>query len=593
MLEKHNNMRGGSLEIHAKDGEQDKNSDTASYQAPSEEEVKQSWLLRLDKKKEKKKIWWKTYLKSVILWSCILVAIVIVFVVLIAKFVPRHRHRHRHVSSSDNYTAALPQALMFFNAQRSGRLPKNNNVSWRGNSCLKDGQLVGGYYDAGDVTKHNFPAAFAMTMLSWSVVEYSEKYEAANQLNHVKDIIKWGTDYLLNTFTSSANSTDNIASQIVTNQNCWMRPEEIDYQRSASQCGTCPALAAETAAALAAASIVFKDNYKYSKKLVHGAQIVFKFATKDQGQKYSSGADPISKFYYSTSYWDEFLWGGTWLYFATGNSTYLDLVTSPGLADQAGCFKQDVDRGVLSWDNKLPAVMLLLTRLRIFMDYGYPYEEILGKFHSRIDDIMCSYLPDFSTFNRTKAGLIQLNHGKPRPLQYVGNAAFLAKLYSDYMDITLMKGLYCGPKFYHKQVLQEFAKIQMDYIIGNNPQGMSYVVGFGDRYPKHVHHRGASILNDKKKYGCKGWKWRDSKEPNPNVIHGAMVAGPDKHDGFKDVRSNYNYTEPTLAGNAGLVAALVAMAEVITTTGIDKNTIFFAVPPISPNPPPPPSPWVP
>lgn len=35
-----------------------------------------------------------------------------------------------------------------------------------------------------------------------------------------------------------------------------------------------------------------------------------------------------------------------------------------------------------------------------------------------------------------------------------------------------------------------------------------------------------------------------------------MVAGPDRHDGFKDVRKNYNYTEPSLAANAGLVAAL-------------------------------------
>ncbi|KAL5063649.1 hypothetical protein RYX36_025386, partial [Vicia faba] len=48
--------------------------------------------------------------------------------------------------------------------------------------------------------------------------------------------------------------------------------------------------------------------------------------------------------------------------------------------------------------------------------------------------------------------------------------------------------------------------------------------------------------------------------PNPNTLVGAMVAGPDRHDGFHDVRSNYNYTEPTLAGNAGLVAALVALS---------------------------------
>jgi hypothetical protein len=61
---------------------------------------------------------------------------------------------------------------------------------------------------------------------------------------------------------------------------------------------------------------------------------------------------------------------------------------------------------------------------------------------------------------------------------------------------------------------------------------------------------------------------------------------------FHDVRMNYNYTEPTLAGNAGLVAALVALSG-DRTTGIDKNTIFSSVPPMFPTPPPPPAPWKP
>lgn len=79
-------------------------------------------------------------------------------------------------------------------------------------SVYKD--LVGGYYDAGDAIKFNFPASFAMTMLSWSVIEYSAKYEASGELNHVKEIIKWGTDYLLKTFNSSADTIDRIAAQV-------------------------------------------------------------------------------------------------------------------------------------------------------------------------------------------------------------------------------------------------------------------------------------------------------------------------------------------------------------------------------------------
>ncbi|VVA14382.1 PREDICTED: endoglucanase [Prunus dulcis] len=96
---------------------------------------------------------------------------------------------------------------------------------------------------------------------------------------------------------------------------------------------------------------------------------------------------------------------------------------------------------------------------------------------------------------------------------------------------------------------------------------MSYVVGFGGHYPKHVHHRGAFIPKNNIKYSCKGgWKWRYSLKPNANIIVGAMVAGPDKHDGFHDVRGNYNYTEPTLVGNAGFVALSGE-----TTTRIDKK----------------------
>lgn len=137
----------------------------------------------------------------------------------------------------------------------------------------------------------------------------------------------------------------------------------------------------------------------------------------------------------------------------------------------------------------------------------------------------------------------------------------------------------------------------MDYILGDNPEKMSYVVGYSTHYPTHVHHRGASIPKNGVRYGCKGgWKWRDTKKKNPNIIVGAMVAGPDRRDRFRDVRTNYNYTEPTLAGNAGLVAALVSLSGAGIdgrTTGIDKNTIFSAVPSMFPTLPPPSPQWQP
>lgn len=58
-------------------------------------------------------------------------------------------------------------------------------------------------------------------------------------------------------------------------------------------------------------------------------------------------------------------------------------------------------------------------------------------------------------------GLILLNHGEPEPLQYAANAAFLATLYSDYLDASDTLGWYCGPSFFKTQVLRDFSTSQV------------------------------------------------------------------------------------------------------------------------------------
>ncbi|KAF2309964.1 hypothetical protein GH714_005803 [Hevea brasiliensis] len=180
-------------------------------------------------------------------------------------------------------------------------------------------------------------------MLSWSVIEYRAKYEAAGELSHVKDIIKWGTDYFLKTFNHTMDTINTLlhrktiylriivgvgdASEGSLSPNdlyCWMRPEDIDYPQAVTECHSCSDLVAEMATAVASASIVFKDNKAYTQKLVHGAKILFIFAR-----------------------------GGAWLYYATGNSSYLKFATTTGLAKHAGAFWGGPYYGVLSWDNKL------------------------------------------------------------------------------------------------------------------------------------------------------------------------------------------------------------------------------------------------
>lgn len=108
---------------------------------------------------------------------------------------------------------------------------------------------------------------------------------------------------------------------------------------------------------------------------------------------------------------------------------------------------------------------------------------------------------------------------------------------------------------------------------------MSYLVGFEGNYPTQVHHRGASIPKDGQRHSCSdGKRWLLSKVGNPNILRGAMVGGPNNDDTFLDRRDEPQYTEPTLAGNAGLVAAIVAL-HASNYKDLDTTGIFASLDP--------------
>ena len=101
--------------------------------------------------------------------------------------------------------------------------------------------------------------------------------------------------------------------------------------------------------------------------------------------------------------------------------------------------------------------------------------------------------------------------------------------------------------------------------MGSNPLNKSYMVGFGSNYPEKVHHRGASIVSikkDNKLVTCHdGFNiWYSSSSPNPNVLVGAVVGGPDENDGYSDSRSDYQRGEPTTVTPAPLVGVLAQLA---------------------------------
>ncbi|WOK92634.1 endoglucanase 7 [Canna indica] len=472
-----------------------------------------------------------------------------------------------------DYKEALSKSLLYFEAQRSGRLPYDQRVSWRGHSGLTDGleqgvDLVGGYYDAGDNVKFGLPMAFTITMLSWSVAEYGGDIAAAGELKHALEAIKWGTDYFI-----KAHTQPNVLWAQVgdgdTDHSCWQRPEDMTTSRQAYKIDEDhpgSEVAAETAAAMAAASVVFKEtNAHYSHVLLHHAQQLFEFGDKHRG-KYDDNVEVAKGYYPSTSgYGDELLWAALWLHRATGDEEYLKYAVEN--ADELNGTSWAISE--FSWDIKYAGVQILASKVLMDKERHRLQENqvnVLEQYRSKAEHYLCSCLNMNSgdeNVPRTPAGLLFVRQWNN--MQYVAGAAFLLAVFSDYLaGASNAQALHCPRGSVGARELLSVAKSQADYVLGANPSGVSYLVGYGDRFPRRVHHRAASSASHKVQksfIGCaQGYdEWYGRRSGNPNVLVGAVVGGPDEKDEFEDDRGRYVQTEACTYNTAPIVGVFARL----------------------------------
>ncbi|CAH9137821.1 unnamed protein product [Cuscuta epithymum] len=489
--------------------------------------------------------------------------------VAIYVLILKHKAEEPPGVTNQKYANALKVALQFFDVQKAGKLDENK-IRWRGDSALKDGSeakldLSKGMYDAGDLIKFGFPMAYTATVLSWAILEYGDRMAVVDQLEPARDSLKWITDFLVN-----AHPSPNVlyiqVGDAEHDHSCWERPEDINNDRpliqvNASVPGT--DVAAETAAAMAAASLVFKStDAEYSTLLLKHAKQLFTFADKYRGS-YSENIPGVATYYNSTGYGDELLWAASWLHHATGDRSYYEYATG----ENAEKFVKWGSPTWFSWDDKFPGAQVLISRVSFFKKKAPLSNSItLQKYRGTAEAVMCGLLPTSptATSSRTDSGLIWVSQWNA--LQHPVASAFLAVVYSDYMRSSHTAKLLCDGKYFSSSDLRKFAMSQADYVLGDNPMGMSYLVGYGDKYPKYVHHRGASIPADMKT-GCKeGFKWLESPKPNPNVAIGALVGGPFLNESYVDARNNSMQGEPTTYNSAllvGLLSGLVTTSPVV------------------------------
>ncbi|PRQ52576.1 putative cellulase [Rosa chinensis] len=169
------------------------------------------------------------------------------------------------------------------------------------------------------------------------------------------------------------------------------------------------------------------------------------------------------------------------------------------------------------WDGKHAGIIILVSQL-VTTDDNSPF--ILNS-----DQLVCSILPESpapKSVTFSPGGLLFKPGGTANKVVNCGNNVV----------ITASRMI-------------DFTKGQVDYILGSNPLGMSYMVGYGSKFPKRIHHRASVLPSMDQQPGnieCHaGTPYFETQAPNQNLLIGAIVGGPAENDSFEDSRYNvYN-----------------------------------------------------
>jgi len=463
--------------------------------------------------------------------------------------VPPAAHAAPSPTGAFDYAEALQDSMFFYQAQRSGQLPPDNPVSWRGDSDLSDGSdngvnLTGGYHDAGDLVKFGLPEAWAMNMLAWSLLDYPAGYATAGQTQIAMENLRWGDDYILAAATGPGTFYGQVANPNTDHQ-YWGPAETNPVARpSSAVTASCAGsdLVGQASAALAASSIAFKTaDPKYSAALLSQAQSLFTFADTHLGD-YANCITTAQNFYNSFSgYWTQLVAAEIWLYRATGTASWLtkaqaDFANMP-LAQQSTLHEYN---WTVNWDDDSFADYIWMAQLTGQQQYITDAENNLDWWTTGFNGTSVSYSPGGQAFLNTWGSL-----------RYASNAAYLALEFSNYLTSNNLDPTRATA--YHN-----FAVQQINYILGQNPNNMSYEVGFTNNgkntaWSQFPHNAPAHDA------------WSDNLSTPPQTRHldyGLLVGGPAaSNDQYSDQRANFQETEGALDYNAlftGDVAALTA-----------------------------------
>jgi hypothetical protein len=404
-----------------------------------------------------------------------------------------------------DYPSALKAAITFYDANRCGPdAGTDNKFAWRG-ACHKDDKIPGGYHDAGDHVKFGLPQAWSAATLAWAYYEYPTAF-APVKADFFR-MLKYFTDYFLAGHPSADVFWYNIGDGNA-DHGYWGAPEAQTGPRPALSAPPGTDVLAETAAALALMSIIYKaEDAAYATKCLTAAKELYALAMKATGPEAAvRGSDGAGgNFYKSSSHYDDLCWGGIWLYVATGTTTYLDPIEAWTKIPNDPGDNHYQKKWAPAWDDVILFVLLKMAEITGKQEYN--------------DAIVWNLEWVRDAAPKSPGGMPVIDAWGV--LRYASSEAGLG--YTAYKTLGYSGFNTLGAKI-------------MDYTVGSNPENRSYLTGWGRNPPIHPHHR----ANEPVKGGAtKG-------------IIGGLVGGP-TDDSYKDEVENYQETEVAIDYNAAFI----------------------------------------
>ncbi len=319
----------------------------------------------------------------------------------------------------------------------------------------------GGWYDAGDYNKYTVNGAFSTGQLLALYEQYPDLVgddtnipESGNGVSDLLDEIRYELEWLLTMQDEDGGCFHKITAK---NFEGMVMPQEATSQRYVVGKGTAASL--DFSACMAKASRAFREiDPEFANKCLQAAEDAWDWAIENPEVAYRNPEDIATGEYGDDDFEDEWFWAATELYVANespaslgwllGNPPFVRFQTGDGwkgfmgnmgvftilgsTASLPNNYVQNLKQAVLTVANE---VMQKIDR--------YPYRQPAARFQwGSNSDLM--------------------------------NAAMiLAHAYRQTLDARYITGM------------QEIT----DYIFGKNATGYSFLTGFGDKTPMHIHHR--------------------------------------------------------------------------------------------------------